>query len=324
MNLAIHGLNGQLGNVWGDTFAIDLHADAEMDFVMSNPPFNIKSWARKEDDPRWRFGVPPVTNANYAWIQHIISKLAPGGSAGVVMANGSMSSNSNGEGDIRAQLVEADLVSCMVALPTQLFRSTGIPVCVWFFAKDKSKGKGGSVDRSGEVLFIDARELGYMVDRAERALADEDIAKIASTFHAWRGTASAATKDLSYADVPGFCKSVPLADIKASDYALTPGRYVGAADVADDGEPIEEKIERLTKDLFAQFDESARLEAEVRYQLGRASCVTWVARRDASRYGPDLPSLRILATVRPRDRRSPTPARGRYGQGALRWDGVKR
>ena len=228
-----------------------------MDYVMSNPPFNIKSWARKEDDPRWRFGVPPATNANYAWIQHIISKLAPGGSAGVVMANGSMSSNSGGEGDIRAQLVEADLVSCMVALPTQLFRSTGIPVCVWFFAKDKSKGKGGSVDRSGEVLFIDARELGYMVDRAERALADEDIAKIASTFHAWRGTNSAVAKELSYADVPGFCKSVPLADIKASDYALTPGRYVGAADAEDDGEPIEEKIERLTKDLFAQFDESA-------------------------------------------------------------------
>lgn len=269
MNLAIHGLNGQLGNVWGDTFAIDLHADTEMDYVMSNPPFNIKAWARKEDDPRWRFGVPPATNANYAWIQHIISKLAPGGSAGVVMANGSMSSNSGGEGDIRAQLVEADLVSCMVALPTQLFRSTGIPVCVWFFAKDKSKGTGGSVDRTGEVLFIDARELGYMVDRAERALSDEDIAQIANTYHAWRGTSSAAAQGLEYADRPGFCKSVPLAEIKASEYALTPGRYVGAAEAEDDGEPIEEKIERLTKDLFAQFDASARLEAEVRHQLGR-------------------------------------------------------
>lgn len=269
MNLAIHGLNGQLGNVWGDTFAIDLHADTEMDYVMSNPPFNIKAWARKEDDPRWRFGIPPATNANYAWIQHIISKLAPGGSAGVVMANGSMSSNSGGEGDIRAQLVEADLVSCMVALPTQLFRSTGIPVCVWFFAKDKSKGQGGATDRNGEVLFIDARELGYMVDRAERALSDDDIAKIASTFQAWRGTTSATDAGLIYEDMPGFCKSVPLADIKASDYALTPGRYVGAAEAEEDGEPIEQKIERLTKDLFAQFDESTRFEAEVRHQLGR-------------------------------------------------------
>ncbi len=271
MNLAIHGLNGQLANVWGDTFAIDLHADVEIDYVMSNPPFNIKAWARKEDDPRWRFGVPPATNANYAWIQHIISKLAPGGSAGVVMANGSMSSNSGGEGDIRAQLVEADLVSCMVALPTQLFRSTGIPVCVWFFAKDKTKGTGGSVDRTGEVLFIDARELGHMIDRAERALADQDIARIASTYHAWRGTRSAVEEGLSYADVSGFCKAVPLADIKASGYALTPGRYVGAADIEDDGEPIEEKIERLTNELFVHFDESARLEAEVRKQLGRAS-----------------------------------------------------
>lgn len=269
MNLAIHGLNGQLGAVWGDTFAIDLHADAEMDYVMSNPPFNIKAWTRKEDDPRWRFGVPPATNANYAWIQHIISKLAPGGSAGVVMANGSMSSNSGGEGDIRAQLVEADLVSCMVALPTQLFRSTGIPVCVWFFSKDKTKGKGGSFDRSGEVLFIDARDLGYMVDRAERALSDADIAKIASTFHAWRGTKSATQEGLPYTDVPGFCRSVPLADIKASDYALTPGRYVGSAEAEADGEPMEEKIARLTKDLLAQFDESSRLEAEVRHQLGR-------------------------------------------------------
>lgn len=269
MNLAIHGLNGNLASVWGDTFAIDLHADVQMDYVMSNPPFNIKAWARKEDDPRWRYGVPPAPNANYAWIQHISSKLAPGGSAGVVMANGSMSSNSGGEGEIRAQLVEADLVSCMVALPSQLFRSTGIPVCVWFFAKDKTKGKGGSVDRSGEVLFVDARQLGYMVDRAERALAADDIAKIADTYHAWRGTPSAADKGLTYADVPGFAKTVTLADIKASDYALTPGRYVGAADAEEDTEPIEEKIERLTTELYAQFGESTRLEAAVREQLGR-------------------------------------------------------
>jgi type I restriction enzyme M protein len=269
MNLAIHGLNGSLGAVWGDTFAIDLHADVEMDYVMSNPPFNQDDWVRKDDDLRWRYGVPPARNANYAWIQHVISKLAPAGSAGVVMANGSMSSNSGGEGDIRAQLVEADLVSCMVALPTQLFRSTGIPVCVWFFAKDKTKGKSGSVDRSGEVLFIDARALGFMVDRAERALSDEDVAKVAGIFRAWRGTESAKEEGLTYADLPGFCRSATLAEIKAADYALTPGRYVGAADVEDDGEPIEVKIQRLTKELLAQFDQSATLEAVVRDQLRR-------------------------------------------------------
>jgi type I restriction enzyme M protein len=269
MNLAIHGLNGQLGPVWGDTFARDLHTEMKADYVLSNPPFNIKDWARTEDDPRWRFGVPPAGNANYAWIQHILSKLAPGGSAGVVMANGSMSTNSGGEGEIRAQIVEADLVSCMVALPTQLFRSTGIPVCVWFFASDKAAGANGTTDRTGQVLFIDARDLGYMVDRAERALADEDIAKIADTFHAWRGSESAQAKGLAYDDVPGFCKSVTLQEIKDSDYALTPGRYVGAAEAEDDGEPLDEKIERLTRELFAQFDESARLETEVRHQLGR-------------------------------------------------------
>ncbi|MGO9856839.1 MAG: type I restriction-modification system subunit M [Acidimicrobiales bacterium] len=268
MNLAIHGIaNKGLGARWGDTFSRDQHADVQMDFVMANPPFNIKDWARNTEDPRWKYGVPPANNANYAWIQHILSKLAPGGSAGVVMANGSMSSNSNGEGAIRAQIVEADLVSCMVALPTQLFRSTGIPVCVWFFAKDKRVGKRGAMDRCGEVLFIDARELGYMVDRAERALANEDIAMIADTFHAWRGTRSAAERRLTYEDVPGFCKSVNLADIKAADYALTPGRYVGSAAITDDGEAIDEKIERLSNELLAAFDESARLEKGVREQL---------------------------------------------------------
>lgn len=270
MNLAIHGIDNKgLGARWGDTFARDQHADLQMDYVMANPPFNIKHWSRNEEDPRWRFGVPPANNANYAWIQHILSKLAPGGTAGVVMANGSMSSTSNGEGDIRAQIVEADLVSCMVALPTQLFRSTGIPVCLWFFAKDKSAGKQGSVDRSGQVLFIDARELGYMVDRAERALRDEEIVRIGDTYHAWRGSMSAAAKGLSYEDVPGFCKSATLEEIKSADYALTPGRYVGAAAAEDDGEPIDEKTARLTNELLAAFDESARLEKVVRDQLER-------------------------------------------------------
>ncbi|MEJ1087261.1 class I SAM-dependent DNA methyltransferase [Microbacterium sp. Mu-80] len=343
MNLAIHGLSGNLGPRWGDTFARDLHPDVEFDYVMANPPFNIKDWARNESDPRWRYGVPPAGNANYAWIQHILSKLAPGGTAGVVMANGSMSSNSGGEGQIRAQIVEADLVSCMVALPTQLFRSTGIPVCVWFFAKDKT----GPVDRTGQVLFIDARNLGHMVDRAERALSDDDIAKIAHTYHAWRGFPAAAPVDASrsssephpdgdtprslseersdetkrdpdtlprslseersdetkrdpdtlprslsepqasrnglserseskhqtanYQDVPGFCYSATLAEIKAADYALTPGRYVGAPEEEDDGEPIEQKLERLKGELFAQFEESERLAAVVREQLGKVS-----------------------------------------------------
>nr|WP_204540572.1 class I SAM-dependent DNA methyltransferase [Cellulosimicrobium cellulans] len=269
MNLAVHGLTGQLGARWGDTFARDLHPDVQMDYVMANPPFNIKDWARATDDARWRYGVPPAGNANYGWIQHILSKLAPGGSAGVVMANGSMSSNSGGEGEIRAQLVEADLVSCMVALPTQLFRSTGIPVCVWFFAKDKTAGSRGSVDRTGQVLFLDARNLGHMVDRAERALSDDDIAKIAGTFHAWRGTKSAVDAGLTYEDIPGFAYSATLAEIKDAGYALTPGRYVGAAEVEDDGEPVEEKIARLTKDLFEQFEESSHLEQVVREQLGR-------------------------------------------------------
>ena len=269
MNLAVHGLNANLASRWGDTFARDQHPDTQMDYVLANPPFNIKDWARAESDPRWVYGVPPAGNANYAWIQHILSKLAPGGSAGVVMANGSMSTNSGGEGEIRARIVEADLVSCLVALPTQLFRSTGIPVCVWFFTKDKSPGVGGSVDRRGQVLFIDARSLGHMVDRAERALSDDDIARIAGTFHAWRGTTSAADDGLTYDDVPGFCRSATLAEIKEAGYALTPGRYVGAAEAEEDGEPLQEKIERLRGELLTAFDESARLEKVVREQLER-------------------------------------------------------
>jgi type I restriction enzyme M protein len=262
MNLAIHGIDNT-GLRRGDTFVEDRHAGVQMDFVLANPPFNIKDWARDERDPRWRFGVPPAGNANYAWIQHILSKLAPGGKAGVVMANGSMSSNTGGEREIRARIVDADLVSCMVALPAQLFRSTAIPVCLWFFAADKAP------ERAGRVLFVDARALGHLVDRAERVLGDEEIVRIGDTYHAWSASPSAAMKGVAYQDVPGFCKSVSLDDIRAAGYSLTPGRYVDAADPTSDGEPADEKVARLTKDLLAALDESARLDAVVREQVER-------------------------------------------------------
>lgn len=263
LNLAVHGIDGSdLGARCADTFVTDLHAGVQMDYVMANPPFNIKDWARDEKDPRWRFGVPPATNANYAWIQHILSKLAPGGTAGVVMANGSMSSNAMGEGDIRARIVEADLVSCVVALPAQLFRSTAIPVCLWFFARDKAH-------RSGQVLFVDARDMGHLVHRAERALTRDEIVRIADAYHAWSGAASALAKGLAYEDVPGFCRSVPVDDIRTAGYPLTPGRYVDAPAVPDDGEPAADKIARLTGELLAALDESARADQAVRRQVER-------------------------------------------------------
>ncbi len=287
MNLAIHGLNGNLGPRWGDTFSLAYHAGSQMDYVMANPPFNISDWNRREEDSRWTYGVPPAGNANYAWMQHIISKLSPTGTAGVVMANGSMTSNSSGEGQIRAQLVENDLVACMVALPEKLFRSTGIPVCLWFFARDKSAGTGGSIDRRGEVLFIDARSLGHMVTRAERAFSDADIQKIADTYHAWRGMdrLRVGTKDVTdtaiegdagdvdapdeYEDVPGFCKSVEIAAIKDAGYALTPGRFVGLAEREMDAEELDEKVQRLSAELVEQFAEAARLQGNVQSQLER-------------------------------------------------------
>ncbi|KWW98662.1 Site-specific DNA-methyltransferase (Adenine-specific) [Carbonactinospora thermoautotrophica] len=271
MNLAIHGISGNLGPRWADTFREDKHPDLKADFVLANPPFNMSDWSRTVDDPRWRFGTPPANNANFAWLQHIISKLAERGTAGVVLANGSMSSKQSGEGEIRAAIVEADLVSCMVALPPQLFRTTQIPACLWFFAKDKSpQGAKRLADRRGEVLFIDARNMGTMVDRTERILTDEDIARIADTYHAWRGTASARAKNLKYEDVPGFCYSATLEEIRQHDHVLTPGRYVGTPEPEnEDDEPIADKIARLTKELYAHFDESARLEKVVREQLER-------------------------------------------------------
>ena len=268
MNLAIHGIEAKgLGARWGDTLARDIHPDTSMDFVMANPPFNIKDWARNEDDSRWTYGVPPVRNANYAWMQHILSKLNIQGEAAVVMANGTMATTTGGEGEIRRKMVEdGDEVAAVIAMPPNLFRSVAIPVCVWIFAKDKSVGARGSVDRRRQVLFIDAREMGHMVDRVERTLSDEDIHTIANTFRTWRGRESAQGE---YEDVPGFCKSVTVQEIGDAGWAMTPGRFVGAPVGPEDTEPVEEKIARLTKELTAALDESARLDAVVREQLGR-------------------------------------------------------
>jgi type I restriction enzyme M protein len=271
MNLAIHGISGDLSKRWADTFYEDRHPDVKADFILANPPFNMSDWARKTDDPRWRYGTPPAGNANFAWLQHIISKLGERGTAGVVLANGSMSSGQSGEGEIRAAMVEADLVACMIALPPQLFRTTQIPACLWFLAKDKSpQGAKRLADRRGHVLFIDARAIGNLINRTERVFTTEDIARVADVYHAWRGTASARAARLDYENVPGFCHSATIEEIRKHDHVLTPGRYVGAADV-DDGndEPIADKIERLTKELLAHFDESTRLEKLVRIQLER-------------------------------------------------------
>jgi type I restriction enzyme M protein len=235
MNLAIRGIDGQIAH--GDTFHNDRHPDLRADFILANPPFNVSDWRGEllRDDKRWQYGVPPAGNANFAWVQHIVHHLAPAGVAGFVLANGSISSNQSGEGEIRKRLVEADLVDCMVALPGQLFYSTQIPACLWFLARDKQNGKFR--DRSGHVLFIDARKMGRMVDRTHRELTDEDIARIANTYHAWRGEQEAG----EYVDVPGFCKSATLEEIHKHSHVLTPGRYVGAEAQEDDGEPFEKK-----------------------------------------------------------------------------------
>jgi type I restriction enzyme M protein len=273
MNLAIHGMDPQgVGDRWADTFGEDKQPDLKADFVMANPPFNMSDWARTEKDPRWVYGVPPQANANYAWLQHIVSKLGDRGSAGVVLSNGSMSSKQSGEGEIRKNMVEADLISCMIALPGNLFRTTAIPACLWFMAKDKGpQGAKKLEDRRGQVLFIDVRQMGAMIDRTERILTEVDLEKIADTYHAWRGTKSAREKQLAYENVAGYCHSAGLEEIAKHNHVLTPGRYVGASEVEEDpdAEPVEEKIARLTKELFAQFDESARLDAVAREQLGR-------------------------------------------------------
>ena len=263
MNMAIRGIEAKLGAQHADTFHRDLHPDLRADFVMANPPFNISNWGgeRLTEDVRWKHGAPPAGNANFAWLQHIVHHLAPTGTAGVVLANGSMSSQQSGEGEIRRKLVEADLVDCMVALPGQLFYSVQIPVCLWFFARTRN-GSDKRRRRTGEVLFIDARKLGRMETRVHRVLDGDDIAKIAGTYHAWRNVGG------DYGDVPGFCKAATLAEIQAHDFVLTPGRYVGAEEVEDDGEPFEEKMERLVAALREQQAEGRSLDGEIGRALG--------------------------------------------------------
>ncbi len=271
MNLAIRGIDGNLGKEHADSFHRDLHPDLKADYVLANPPFNDSDWGgeRLKDDKRWKFGIPPAGNANFAWVQHFIYHLAPTGLAGFVLANGSMSSNQAGEGEIRKSIIEADLVDCIVALPGQLFYSTQIPVCLWFIARDKKNSRFR--DRRGETLFIDARKLGTLIDRVHRELTYDDISKIADTYHAWRGDnvgadlrvspdAQANTQVRTYEDIPGFCKSATTDDIRGHNYILTPGRYVGAAEVEDDGEPFEEKMAKLTAALREQTEQAKKLD----------------------------------------------------------------
>lgn len=263
MNLAIRGIDSNLGPEHADSFHRDLHPDLKADFVIANPPFNMSDWGgeRLRDDVRWKFGVPPVGNANFAWVQHFIHHLSPTGLAGFVLANGSMSSNTSGEGEIRRKIAEADLVDCMVAMPGNLFYSTQIPVCLWFLARDKRNS--GYRDRRRQTLFIDARKLGTLIDRVHRELTDDDIARIANTYHAWRGDRDGG----EYVDVPGFCKSVTKDEIAAQGFVLTPGRYVGAEEVEGDDEPFEEKMALLVSKLESRFEESARLEQQIRRNL---------------------------------------------------------
>ncbi len=259
MNMAIRGIESNIQ--WGDTFHENKHKDLKADFILANPPFNSSDWNGQllKEDSRWKYGTPPTGNANFAWVQHFIHHLSPTGIAGFVLANGSMSSNTGGEGEIRKRIVEDDLVDCMVALPSQLFYNTMIPACLWFVTRDKKDH--GKRERKGEILFIDARNMGTMVDRRHRELTEEDIAKISSTYHAWRGEGG------KYEDVAGFCKSANLKDVEKNGFILTPGRYVGVPPEEDDGEPFDEKMKRLTSELKEQFEEGMRLEGDIKKNL---------------------------------------------------------
>ena len=270
MNLAVRGIDADIR--WNNegSFLRDEFPQLKFDFIMANPPFNVSDWWQPNlaNDVRWAYGTPPQGNANFAWIEHIIHHLAPRGTAGIVLANGSMSSQQSGEGDIRKALVEADRVDCMVALPGQLFYSTQIPACLWFLAKDKSAN--GHRDRRGETLFIDARKLGRMVDRTRREFTAKDIARITDVYHRWRAKpeAVAANGWEAYADEPGFCRSAGLADVAKHGFVLTPGRYVGAEDVEDDGIGFAERFGDLRTRLAEQFAEGKLLEARIEAALG--------------------------------------------------------
>jgi type I restriction enzyme M protein len=261
MNLALRGIEADLGERSADSFTADLHADLRADFILANPPFNVSNWwdAKLADDPRWEYGVPPAGNANFAWVQHFVHHLSPRGTAGFVLANGSLSSRSGGEGEIRRKLVQAHLVDCIVAMPDKLFFNTGIPVSLWFVSKDRHGDRHRK--RGSEVLFIDARKLGRMETRRLRVLSNEDIARIADTYHAWR------SHDGGYEDVPGFAKAVLADEIATHDFVLTPGRYVGTEAVELDDEPIADKIQRLTKELYTEFDRGRELENLIRNGL---------------------------------------------------------
>jgi type I restriction enzyme M protein len=271
MNLAIRGIEANLGAENADGFHRDQHKDLKADYILANPPFNDSDWGgdRLKDDSRWKYGTPPTGNANYAWVQHFVHHLSPKGIAGFVLANGSMSSNQSNEGEIRKAMIEADLVDCMVALPGQLFYSTPIPVCLWFVSRSRENGLGmggGKLrDRRGEILFIDARKMGRMVDRAHAELTEEDIQKIADTYHSWRGDKGSK----KYADVKGFCKSAKLEEIKSHGYVLTPGRFVGAEDIVDDGAPFEESFPLLTSKVLQLFNESQNLQNEIRSVMAK-------------------------------------------------------
>ena len=263
MNMAVRSIDADIR--WNNegSFHKDEFRDLKADYILANPPFNISDWGgeRLRDDVRWKHGLPPAGNANYAWLQHIIHHLAPNGTAGVVLANGSMSSNQSGEGDIRKALIDNDLVDCMVALPGQLFYSTQIPACLWFLSRNKKTSQPR--DRSGQILFIDTRKMGVMVDRTRRELTEADIQKVGATYHAWRGEKEAG----DYADIPGFCKSAELKEVQGHGYVLTPGRYVGSEAAEDDDEPFEQKFPRLIAELETQFTESDKLTAQIRHNL---------------------------------------------------------
>ena len=265
MNLAIRSIDGNIGEYSADSFHNDQHKSLKADYILANPPFNISDWGgdKLTDDVRWSgYGIPPAGNANYGWILHMLWHLAPSGVAGFVLANGSMSTSTTSEAEIRKNLVEKDHVDCIVTLPGQLFYSTQIPVCLWFITKNKAAK--GQRNRKGEILFIDARKMGFMADRTHRELSEEDIKKIADTYHAWRGESGAG----QYEDVKGFCKAAKLEEVREHEYILTPGRYVGIEDIAEDSEPFDEKMQRLTGELAEMFAKSRHLEDEIRQRLG--------------------------------------------------------